>query len=404
MSIFYVIFVLLTAYFSYRYDGIEEYDSHKQHRLWLMCGYMILLTGFSYGLGGDKFVYMEEFEVYPSTFSDIENYIWYNFMLNGQMPFWTLTNMIAKVLFGSFYALQLIQSAVVNISVCYIMTKYTNRYFIFLLVYFFSLQFFILNTEIMREGFSLAFAIIGMHAWMKGKKWLFFLMFLAGLMFHISAVVMLAFPFAFFRITWKTLPVAFVIAFLIWLLSDIILSRVMMSVLGGMGIMVTKILYYSIHASTIFGFLRSAITYLIFPFIIMYTVMLNDPDDESRRRKETLVSFVVILGIIASSLAGFNRVYNYVQIFYLYMLAEFTYTLFRVKEHLIMRMGTWVGTAFLIFLLYTIHYKTTNKYFYEFYYPYTCILDEDKSVYIRQVTHIESSGVEDKENNVRDIE
>ena len=59
MSIFYLIFIVLAVYFSYRYDGIEEYDSHKQHRLWLMCGYLICLTGFSYGLGGDKFVYMQ---------------------------------------------------------------------------------------------------------------------------------------------------------------------------------------------------------------------------------------------------------------------------------------------------------------------------------------------------------
>ena len=70
MSIFYVIFVMLTAYFSFRYDGIEEYDSHKQHRFWLMCFYLICLSGFSYGLGGDKF---KRFPHTPCTLTHTPN-------------------------------------------------------------------------------------------------------------------------------------------------------------------------------------------------------------------------------------------------------------------------------------------------------------------------------------------
>ena len=97
MSVFYLIFILLTAYFSYRYDRIEEYDSHKQHRFWLMCGYLVCLTGFSYGLGGDKFVYMEEFETYPETVEEAKDFIWIQFMMRGQMPLWTLVNAFAKV-------------------------------------------------------------------------------------------------------------------------------------------------------------------------------------------------------------------------------------------------------------------------------------------------------------------
>lgn len=105
MSIFYLIFIMLTAYFSFRYDGIEEYDSHKQHRFWFMCFYLICLTGFSYGLGGDKFVYMREFEEYPDTFTEVGDYIWLQLMLKGQMPGWTLLNLISRSVFHSFYAL-----------------------------------------------------------------------------------------------------------------------------------------------------------------------------------------------------------------------------------------------------------------------------------------------------------
>lgn len=404
MSIFYVIFIILTVYFSFRYDEIEEYNAHKQHRLWLMCVYLILLTGFSYGLGGDKFVYMEEFEYYPESFSEAGDYIWIQFMAYGQMPLWTLVNILAKSVFHSFYALQLMQSAAINTAVCYVASKYTHRYFTFLLVYFLSLQYFIFNTEIMREGFALSFALIGMHGYLSGKKWLFFLFIPIGVMFHISAAIALLLPLARFRISWLTLAVAFFVSFFIWLFSDIILGKVMTAVLGGMGALVEKVMAYSLQASTLFGFLRSAITYLVFPFIMAYTSIESEPSEDIKRVKTRLASFLIILAIAASSFAGLTRVYNYVQIFYLIFFADFVYICFRQREHIILRFGTLAGTVFLILLTYTIKYKTTSKYFYEFYYPYTCILDEDRSVYIREITHYESAGIEGTDNNVRDIE
>jgi hypothetical protein len=404
MSIFYVIFVGLAVYFSFRYDGMEEPDSHKQHRLWLMCIYLVCLSGFSYGLGGDKFTYMEEFEAYPESFSEAADFIWLKFMMNGQMPFWTIINVIAKVVFNSFYVVQLLESAAINISVCYIVSKYTHRYFLFLLIYFFSLQYFVFNTEVMREGFALAFILIGFHGYMSGRKWLYFLMLPLGIMFHVSALTALIFPFCHFKISWKSLSIAFLTAFSIWLLSDLVLSKVMMSVLGGIGAMVEKILFYSIQASTIFGFLRSVITFLILPFVVMYTVTMTVTSEDLKRRLEKLMSFMIVLAVLASSFAGFVRLFNYVQIFYLIMLADFVYMLFRSKEHLAMRVGTLATFVFLISLNYRIYYKSTDTYYYQFFFPYTCILNEDDDVFIREMAHSEAVNPEITDNNVRDID
>lgn len=403
MSIFYVIFVLLTAFFSFRYDGIEEEDPHKEHRFWLMCFYLICLTGFSYGLGGDKFVYMREFEEYPDTFTEVNNYIWLQFMLKSQMPGWTLLNLFSRSVFHSFYAVQLIQSAAINTAVCYVASKYTRRYFLFLLIYFFTLQYFILNTEIMREGLALSFALVGMHNYMSGRKWLFYLLVPMGLLFHISAVAALLFPLARLRISWRMLFYAFFGSFAIWLFSDLVLGRLMMAVLGGMGVLVEKVLFYSLQASTIFGFLRSAITFLILPFIIMYTVMQNEPDEEQRRRIERMISYMLMLGVLATSFAGFMRIYNYARVFYLILMATFVYTLFWQKRHMIIRLGALAGVLLLTVLQYMIPYQTTHTHYYDFFYPYTCILDEDHSVFYRDVAHTEAVLGEEKDENVRDI-
>lgn len=404
MSVFYVIFVLMTAYFSFRYDGIKEFDAHKEHRLWLTCAYLVCLSGFSYGLGGDKFAYMEEFENYPTNFSEAGDLIWYMFMLKGQMPLWTLVNLTAKVVFDSFYLVQLMEAIAINVAVCYIVSKYTYRYFLFLLVYFFTLQYFIFNTEVMREGFAMSFALIGMHGWMTGKKWLYYVSVPIGFMFHISIVTTLLFPFVKMKISWKTLFVAFSVSMGIWILSDLVLVNIMMAVLGGIGAMVTKVLVYSIQATTIFGFLRAAITYIIFPFIIMYTSLQMEQSEEAKKRKEKIMAFMVTLGVLASAFAGFVRIYNYVQIFYLIMLADFIYTLFSVKRLFIVRIGTLIGTLFLLFLQYRIYYKSTDTYYYDFFFPYTCILDENKDVYIREIAHYEAVSGEETDKNVRKVD
>ena len=404
MTIFYLIFVVLAIYFSIRYDGIEEYDSHKQHRLWLMCAYMVCLTGFSYGLGGDKFAYMEEFDLLPSTFSELWNYIFIEFVARSHMPLWTFVIIFCKSVFGSFYALQFLESLAINTVVCYMVSKYTYRYFLFILIYFLSLQYFIFNCEIMREGFAIALVLIGMHRYLSGKKWQFYVFVLAGLMFHISTAFALIFPFVRFRVSWRLLYISIAISFTLWIISDIIMSKVVVYALSGMGSLAQKAIQYSLRSSTLFGFLRTTATYLIFPYIVMYFVTKYELLPKRKNSYEKFTSAMIPLGIIAGSVAGFTRPYNYIMIPYLIMLAEFVFLLFKFDEHLMLKIGTMTGTIYFIILSYLHYYKVTDTYFYEFYYPYTCILDEDEQVYRRKITHIESAGFEFNGKNTRDIE
>ena len=85
------------------------------------------------------------------------------------------------------------------------------------------------------------------------------------------------------------------------------------------------------------------------------------------------------------------------------LLTTFIYELFQEKKHLIIRCVTLLLTVFLILLQYFTHFETTNTYYYEFFYPYTCILDEDNSVYFREVAHEEAVDAQESDNNVREI-
>ena len=113
---------------------------------------------------------------------------------------------------------------------------------------------------------------------------------------------------------------------------------------------------------------------------------------------------MLVLAIMACAFAGFVRFYNYVQIFYLIMLTEFIYNLVRTREHLIVRIGTFAGTLFLVILSYFSHYDLTDTYFYDFFYPYTCILNETDDVFIREYAHYDATTVEIDDKNVRDVD
>lgn len=402
MTLVYLIFLLLAAYCSFKYDALEENDQHKSHRFWMLCGLLICISGFSYGLGGDKFVYMDNFERLSPDLSFYES-IYFGVLIQGNMPLWTILNLLVKQTFDSFYVIQFIQSTIVNLGFCYIIRRYTHRWFMFLLVYFLSEVFFQFNMEVMREGIAIALSMFAAESYMDGKKGRFFALIATAMLFHISATIMLAFPFIRLRITKWTLPAAFAIAGITWVASDFILTHIAVLALGGIGMLIQKVLFYAVQASNIFGFLRSAITYIIFPFIIMYFGLLWEDNEEMRQRKEKLISFHIFLSILGCAFAGLSRFRNYMEIYYLVMLADFCYMLFRTKRYFIIRSCTLAGTIFLIALKYFLYYPLNKAYFYQLFVPYTCILDEDRHVYFREDIHKEAVTVIASDDNVRDI-
>lgn len=405
MTIVYLIFLMLAGYCSFKYDGIEEPDAHKTHRYWALCLMLICISGFSYGLGGDKFVYMENFDQMPEHIDSLGEYLYFNVLLHSYMPFWSLLNVMAKSWFDSFYVVQLVQSAFVNIIFCYVVSKYTRRQFMFLIVYFLSGVFFQFNTEVMREGLAVAFGLLAIEAWMDKNKWRYLLLVLVGLMFHVSAVLVLVFPFCHFvKIKRRTLPVAFGAAFTMWVMSDFLASHAASFAVGGIGMLVQKVITYSFAASTLFGFLRSAITFIILPFIVMYYNLKWTEDEELRARKEKLMVFCLALSVLACAFAGFSRLRSYSEIYNWMFFADFVFTWLWTKERFIVRTVAIVGIVFLTSLKYFVYYPINKAHFYDFFIPYTCILDEDRSIFYRHGMHTEATEGEVSDNNTRKME
>jgi hypothetical protein len=225
-----------------------------------------------------------------------------------------------------------------------------------------------------------------------------------AILFHVSAAVVIVFPLLRLKITFKTLAFTILISLVFWTLSDIAMGKIVNSVLGGTGAFATKIIKYSTQANNLNGFIGNVLRFLILPFIVMYYSFLWEEDEDIKRKKQKLISFYLVLAVCACSLAGFSRFRNYMEIYYLIMLSDFIFTLFRKKEHFLLRTGTLVARIFmLLWQLHFTYYPKNEVYFFQRYTPYRCIINENKDVWFREEVHKESVEQTVSDEGTRDI-
>ena len=372
----YIVYILLCLVGICCWDSQEQKSNIAKVCYVFLGTYLILLSGLSYALGGDKQLYIDLFEDYLPQMT-LGDFIVDNFVSMGYMPLWSIVNYACKQWFDSFYALQIIQSVVVNGIICYIGFKYTKRHFLFLLIYFISKQFFLFNCETMREGFAVALGLLALDNYFRQKNISAFILAGIAVGFHPSATILFAFPFMHLNINFKTLTVLLAIA----LLAFSIRATIVPVILQKLPIEANKIatnletyltFKYTFHNTCVF-----AIHYIVIPFIIGYCILLWGEDFPIHSYVQPLVTFMLIIGCLACVLgAHFTRLNNYVIIFYLILIVEFIPLLFTQQQFLITRCLTLLCLCYFVFCTYNMQFKSSNLRSYQLYYPYTSIFDE----------------------------
>lgn len=378
MVLIYLIPLALAAIWCFKYDRQAEMDAHKSHRFWLLCIILSLITGLSYALGGDKQIYLTEFEGYPDSFEDIAEHIKLGITTRGQMPGWVLLNCFAKIIFNSFYVVQLIEAFFINFAVFYTVRRYTQHVFFFSILYCLTFTYFYFNTEIMREAFSIGFFLLATETWFRKKYKLAMLLALFAITFHVSAIVFLLFPFMQFRITTKRFLWMVLAAFLFWLVSNALFKVIIAIFLGQTGSLVAKILAYSTFATAPIAFVIYTIIYIVAPFVIMYLgIHRGVQDQEIIRRKEQFMAFYLCIAIIVPSFLPLSRFLNYPQTVFLCLTTDVLYLLFTERRHFISKVVCvlliWGYTTYQ-FIAYN---PNANSRYLTLVYPYTGFWDED---------------------------
>ena len=386
MTWVYVIFILLAVIGSIFFDKKDGYGTYKLAAYRVLYLYLICIVGFSYGLGGDKFAYMGFFKYYYSGLDAIWDCIASEVVRHGFMPLWTLLCLIVKTTTDSFYVLQFALALMVNIPLCEIVRKHTDHGFIFLLLYFISETFFQFNTEVMREGPAIAFGLVAMEAFISDNRKRYWLFTLLALGFHLSACILFILPLVHtIELSRKNILIILSVTFVCWILSDKVLIPVLSYFLShDAGAIGRKLVTYTSIQTNFFGFLRSFLSMMVVPMFAIYFNREQEVSSSEKDYRNRMTGLLILVAFVGCVFAGFTRFFNYVQIFYLIMLTELVAHLLETKLHLIFRLGTIVA-AFAFWIWYEVAYwSKIDFHFYQFFVPYTCIVDETEDVFFRE--------------------
>lgn len=389
----YVLFILLTFGLSVFYDGQAEYTRTKKVWYIFVGIYLVLLAGFRNGVGGDTQLYMSAFDDVPSSWGELNEFISDELLDSGYMPGWSILVFLCKRWFDSFYAVQLIQALIVNIGILYLFRQYTTHIFLCTLLYGVSYVFFLFNMEVMREAISVVLCCIGMHNYLRGDKWKFYVLVGISILFHISALIVLLFPLVRLKkINIQIMILAFIASLFLFLLSDVVVNY-LPSLLGTQAnSIVEKIFMYSDITLNLFGFIENTILYLVINAGIVFFAQSSLGEDEQRQKDYAkYMSFYLIITILICGFIGFSRFRNYTLIFFLIMLTEFIYHYkSQLYTNAIIKLFVLAGFVFYTGQYYTTYYPGSHGYKYEFYYPYTSILDENIDTSKREDMHEEA--------------
>lgn len=397
----YLLYIFMTLILAIIFDKRED---SRPKRVWyrITCLFLILLAGFRNGVGGDTLSYMAEYEDAWDSFGNLREFISDSLFRQGRMPLWSMIFTTCRYFLESFYVFQLLHAILLNVTFFYVFKKYSKHIFLCALVYGLTGYFFLFNTEVLRESLAIVCAIVAILYFVKRNYIGYVVLAICAILFHASAAILLVFPLMrFIPIHYLTLAAGLVLSFVIWFLSDTIVSHLPSSIVMGDSSLAQKVVHYSDIKSNIFGFLEYALEYICFPYFIMYYAYTREEDDTYKTEQQQFIAFVLTIGVLSAGINGFARIRNYGAIFYIIALADFIHLYVHQPKYLFLtRSMVLACTIYFFSKFYLAYYPYSDRYHYEFYFPYTSIVDDEYQYEYRYEMHTESTVI-NKDNSTR---
>ncbi|MCQ2311361.1 MAG: EpsG family protein [Paludibacteraceae bacterium] len=374
----YIVFIILTLLGIVLCDCKQTNGTGEKAFYWLLCIGLILISGLSRELGGDKQLYLAFFDEIDLSIP-LGEYITEQFEEYSFMPLWSILNYISCDWFNSFTLVQIVQAIIINTTACYIAYKYTNCHFLFLFLFFISGIFFQFNTEVMREGGAIGLGLIAMDSFLDKKIGKYIVFVVLALLFHISALILLLFPILTITrwiFNWKMLWICLIVSFFMWFISDVILTSIFPKLTFLPSELIHKIAHYTNEGASLGGYIGLTIRYIIVPFIIGYFVFNAETNTDMATKKKQYIIYQLAIGtIICSTGWSFIRFANYSCIFYIIWITTLVELLVTQRKHILAQVFCLLFVCGFQLQRFLIYYPETNAYFYEFFVPYTSIFD-----------------------------
>lgn len=356
------------------------------------CLIFIMVAGLRNHVGGDTLGYMQDWESYPT----IDNLNIIHFVIFRYQPGWIILNCLCKTFSPEFYILQIVISTFINISIFYIIQKYSpNKYFsvlIYLLLYYCYF-----NFEILRESIAVCIFLFAFEKFYN-KQWIkYYLLLIVGFLFHDGIFLFSILPFLHkfivSDITIKKYIIISVIAIVFF--NPIILSKFMFLLPGDRDEnFMTG--YGSMEIGSVAGLIRAIIT------IGIYIIISISSNLKNNKFILSALFIFISLQIFGVFMPIFSiRISNYFKIYYSIAITIFLYG---NRDYIC----KYALILLLCFSFYKTYFEdvtqwttliastsTTRYYFYERYVPYYSIFEipdnsviaKRKDIYHSQYNH-----------------
>lgn len=350
----------------------------------MQCLLFILVAGLRNHVGGDTLGYMSDWEIYPPI-QDL-NLIY--FITLRYQPGWIILNCLCKSISQDFFILQLIIACFVNISIFYIVKKYSpDKYFTILLYLLLSYCYF--NFEILRESIAACIFLFAFQSFYN-KNWLkYYILITIGFLFHdgiiIFSILPIFYKFVTTNISLKKYGIIIIIIISFVLFNPIVINNLLFLLPGNSGESFMNS-YGKESIGSFIGQIRYVVTLTVYVAMSM--------SGNFRKHKYILAAFFLFVCI---QFLGFllpvfsSRVANYMKIYYFIAVTVFLvgYKDNILKIALIMLMSfSFFNYYFSNVTSWTTPYAnvSSNKYYlYEIFVPYYSIFeDPDNNVMERR--------------------
>ncbi len=354
----------------------------SQRYYWFECVAIILVMGFRYYVGGDTMGYMTKYE----HASPINELTILDFVLGEYQPLWVVLQSTCKAISEEFFVLQLVISTVVNITVFWVIKKYSTNHFFTALLYLIA-QMLNFNCEILRAVMAISFFLIAYQQLVVKRYLYYYLLIIVAILFHDQAVLLLLVPLFFPYLKKPLSPIMLIGLLFVGLLLAFppVMSMYIDYLPGERGETFAEG-YGSMERASILGTLRAFVSLFLLYFVTRSRVV---------NKNERLMPALNLY--FCCTLLGFgmpifsSRVSQFFVIYYLCALSIF---FLKSPKGLIKTLvvAMWVFGVFRYYSqdvtnwVYGDSQSVTKKYFfYECFYPYYSIWEEpDQTVLTRR--------------------
>ncbi len=353
--VLYIVVVIFLIFLGVYFDLL---GNKKSINKWINVTIVVLtlLAGFRYHIGTDSVYYEMIYSDWPTLF----NLKLRHFTESDFAPLYVFYFSFLRTISKDFVIVQLVTSAIINISVIKFIQKYfgTDFIFTFILLYFCTF-FYSVNCETLRESLAISVFLWSIKYFKEGRWLKYYFLSLVAFLFHYGAFLLIFLPLIRnWRFTKKSIIFIIIIPLVFWLIP---LENIVWWVISS-GAVFSRFLEYMSGSEMETGFSVSAIiNQLVLPLFFIFYLTRKDDEEKWGNMSFMLVAYLITAWMATLIIGIFYRYNVYFGVFYYAMYAA---TIVDISKRYFKRI-VFIFILLLMPFLYTVYNNWNNVYVYE---------------------------------------